>query len=551
MKSYQREIEKKYSKYKETKKKQSYEELCFPKKFSLRKSQQFPSEYISPNTKNKNLLLFHQIGSGKTCTMIRIAEKWKKKRKIIFVCPAGLIGNFMGELRSQCADDEYLNDEERSILKSGTPEQQEKVLQRSDERIKKNYEIYSQHKFASLLSKKEIDFNNKILLIDEIQNMVSATGTFYKILLAAINKAPKDLRIILATATPMFDRPYELGLTMNLLRPKEKFPSPVQFTETFVEKKMEKDKITYSMKNKQLLEKMLGENVSYFSGGNPLTMPEKKIIIHKCIMSKYQKKSYLSNLKKSKHYKKVEEKGMKLNEVFKKGEILELPNNFFIGPRLLSNISYPEERVSEEGFKLLKKNTPMKEYSTKIAKMIEIISASKGKSYIYSNFRNYGGLLPIEFALKNLGYKNYEKFGPGKNRYAFWSGEESRDYRNKVVKEYNSEKNMYGENLKIIMISPAGKEGLSLFGVRDAHIFEPYWNISRIDQIIGRGVRFCSHKLMKKDERKVDIHIYLSSLGTKEISIDEYIYDMANKKQKLISEFENSLKNVAIDKYLY
>ena len=62
----------------------------------------------------KNILIYHKIGAGKTCTAIVLAEKFKKK-KIMVVLPAALIGNFRNELRSQCPGDEYISEKNRKI----------------------------------------------------------------------------------------------------------------------------------------------------------------------------------------------------------------------------------------------------------------------------------------------------------------------------------------------------------------------------------------------------------------------------------------------------
>ena len=52
-------------------------------------------------------------------------------------------------------------------------------------------------------------------------------------------------------------------------------------------------------------------------------------------------------------------------------------------------------------------------------------------------------------------------------------------------------------------------------------IMEPYWNMSRIKQIIGRANRFCSHKDINKDRRYVDVYLYLATkTGVK--TTDEY-----------------------------
>ena len=48
-------------------------------------------------------------------------------------------------------------------------------------------------------------------------------------------------------------------------------------------------------------------------------------------------------------------------------------------------------------------------------------------------------------------------------------------------------------NIKVIMITKAGAEGLDLKNVRNVHIMEPYWYETRIQQVIGRAARYNSH----------------------------------------------------------
>ena len=126
-----------YKKYKVPSKKSSMASFCMPKKYSLQLPQQFLSEFMSSNTPYNGILVYHRIGAGKTCTAIRIAEKWKNKKKIIVVVPASLKGNFRNELRSQCAENNYLTEKERKKLSELHPSDPEfkKIIIDSDKRI--------------------------------------------------------------------------------------------------------------------------------------------------------------------------------------------------------------------------------------------------------------------------------------------------------------------------------------------------------------------------------------------------------------------------------
>jgi hypothetical protein len=114
---------------------------------------------------------------------------------------------------------------------------------------------------------------------------------------------------------------------------------------------------------------------------------------------------------------------------------------------------------------------------------------------------------------------------------------------------YNLKENVDGELIKIIILSPAGKEGLNFNSVKSIHIIEPYWNNSRIEQIKGRGIRTCSHKLLPSRQRYVNVYLYVSILPYKNygISTDEYILKICNKKEEINKKFNKFLKEYALD----
>jgi hypothetical protein len=75
--------------------------------------------------------------------------------------------------------------------------------------------------------------------------------------------------------------------------------------------------------------------------------------------------------------------------------------------------------------------------------------------------------------------------------------------------------------------------------------------MSRLEQVIGRAVRFCSHKDLPKDERLVNIYIYLAFDSSKELSIDQQILSLALRKKMMVEQFEDVLKKSSIDYYLF
>jgi hypothetical protein len=71
--------------------------------FSLLTHQKIVRDYMNLYTPYRGLLLFHGLGSGKTCTSIAIAEGMKESKQIIVMTPASLRANYIEELK-KCGD---------------------------------------------------------------------------------------------------------------------------------------------------------------------------------------------------------------------------------------------------------------------------------------------------------------------------------------------------------------------------------------------------------------------------------------------------------------
>jgi len=547
-----KKIQKRFPKYKFplSINKKTLKDLCKPPtRFTYQLPQMFLSEFINPKTPYKGILVFHKIGSGKTCTAVSIAQQWKGKRNIVVVVPASLIGNFRDELRSPCAGNDYMTPREREAIVTMNDKERKKLIEETDKRIDKFYNIYSYNAFIDLIKSKKLSLKNTLLIIDEIQNMISEEGSYYTTLVKTLEKAPNDLRVVLLSATPIFDKPNEIALTLNLLPLPEKIPTGNEFNEQFIEEVVNKKGIVnYRIKNKSTFEKLIRGFISYYRGMPKKTFPREVFHIVKCKMEPFQYNSYKSVLE-------AEYKGKK------KFDIMKLPNNFFIGSRILSNVAFPNRKANEKGFEswsgsVLKKN--LKKYSIKFYKIMKNIKKSPGKVFVYSSFLGYGGLLSFEEVLKAHGYKNYKDQTDGDTRnqkyYGVWSGDETLKYKEEIKFQFNKK----DSNLTILLGSPAIKEGISLKRCRQVHILEPYWNFSRLSQIIGRAVRYCSHADMPVRDQYVEIFLYLAYRPNEtsfknsddileKMSVDRYITYLAITKQSIVSKFENLIMTNAVD----
>lgn len=529
----QNDIYDKYYDFRGEENKKSVQEICYPKKYTFQISQKFIKEFFKPDNYHKKILLYHNIGSGKTCTSIQVAENFiEQGYKIIVVLPASLKGNYYNELMTPCGLEHYVSIDEYNKLKQLDPESNEyqEILYNSYNKINKKYTIYSYNVFFEKID--EISLENTLLIIDEVHNVISEKGTYYSKLYKKIQNV-SGLYMITMTATPIYDKPVELALLLNLLNDKNKID-----IETFDKKYISYTKDGPILINSEELSKYMTKLVSYYRGPPDITYPKLFTNIVECIMSENQKIIYSKVLK-----------GIEYND------IMNVSNNFLLGIRMASNIVYPNKKFKEDGFESLKdKNcsiNEMKKLSCKFVKLLKLIEGSSGTLFIYTNFKKYGGIYPLIKFLNYHGFKDYETTGDGNKRYAIWSGDQKSQYKETIKAIFNKKENVDGSKIKLIIGSSALREGVSFLRLDRVIILEPYWNMSRLAQIIGRGYRYCAYKDLPEYKRRLNVYILVAVHPAIKQTVDQRIYELANEKEKINTQFLMLLKNNAIDCKLF
>ena len=124
------------------------------------------------------------------------------------------------------------------------------------------------------------------------------------------------------------------------------------------------------------------------------------------------------------------------------------------------------------------------------------------------------------------------------------------DKRKLLDNVFNKIENKEGKNLKFILGSKVVNEGVSMMNVGEVHILDVYFNLGRVDQVVGRGIRWCSHyKLMNENNiyPYVNVYKYVVSLKNGSLSTEEDLYRKAEHKFILINKLERAMKERALD----
>jgi len=439
--------------------------------------------------KNRGLLVVHSVGSGKTLTAVTVSQCFLKKypkSKVIVVTPTSLQKNFKKELGSY-------------------------GVKNMDK-----YEFYTIQSFTIASKNGKVNCKNKLLILDEAHNIRTEIKKIKskdelkqggQNPLELLKCASKSSKVLLLTATPLINSPYDL---LNLLAMIYGEESPLK-------------KSSFNKLDKKGLIDYLKCKISVFA-------PNKK---------EYEK-----------YYPRKEEEELFIKmkpEYYKKyldvrDDIIESDDriNLFGGTE---GLVYFYNGVRRATNNLEEKNSP------KVNRIMKCIEENPNSKFlIYSNFIIAGNkLLANRLSDKKIPYLSIE-------------GTMTKKQRDDVVKNYNSDK------VRVLLISKAGGEGLDLKNTNFVFIMEPSWNVSNIEQVIGRAVRYKSHHSLPKEQRVVKIYkLYmiqpeeaeyideiidktmLESPSGDILSVDLYMRNLAITKQVKINKFLKKLDKVSIE----
>ena len=241
-------------------------------------------------------------------------------------------------------------------------------------------------------------------------------------------------------------------------------------------------------------------------------------------------------------------------------------------------------------------------YSPKFLQILENLQdpENKGLHLIYSNFRTIEGVGILKLILEANGFAQFkiQKKTTGdweiiqseedlnKPKFFLYTGTESVEEKEILRNIYNSqwgfvpssivdklketaENNYMGEIVKIMMITSSGAEGINLKNTRFVHIVEPYWHMVRLEQVIGRARRICSHEDLPEELRTVKVFLYMTTLSEEQstneknkeliirdvsridkkttLTTDEYLYEIARIKNNINQQLLKAVKESSID----
>lgn len=652
------------------------EEMCRKDRpFELFPYQKFLRNLFSPNTPYQGILLFHATGSGKTPTAITIAEQFRsvmasnsepQKRALVLVPRNPILDNFVQQLHdpAKTVREKTLGLPQGAMQITGNtyanpvPNFWEdfydiKVhysFRNQFLELRKNVLRYLPSDDKELIQEKVREeirrkFSNRLIIVDEAHNLkykvsddepgadkefasdpAAAAYNPYAALLEILQTA-ENVRLVLMTATPVFDKVTEIVDLFNLLLANERRPL-LDPKDVFLAGTG--DDVDFRTEGRQTLAELSRRYVSYIRGENPITFPRlveitdpvvkkqmphlrpyvpkaprdfvrgqpipasqrltDKLVLVECRMSPLEFEAIEDVVRSSKVITDGPGAGIGANN----------PSGSLIAfPRGTSTAGFYQSfrKVREKGphgeyqFEYLPEHRgflkDISKYSCKYSALLPTLAQGRGIHFVSPQY-NEAGVYTLAMLLEEHGYENFfgtpylaggrlpadqkqcalcslrqGQHGSTSNhafvqaKYAMFDREvtgSTQNYHQRVLDAGRSADNLNGERLKVILGSPVTNEGVDFANIRHVHLLSPWWNLSKITQIIGRAIRSCSHIQLPAQDRRVVVYRYCAAppanTSAERETPDEWMWRTSFVKDRLIKRVERVLKENSIDCYL-
>ena len=141
-------------------------------------------------------------------------------------------------------------------------------------------------------------------------------------------------------------------------------------------------------------------------------------------------------------------------------------------------------------------------------------------------------------------------FKPAK--YVLLTGSEELSPNNKqAIDLARNIKNKNGEDVKVVIGSQIAGEGLDLRFIREVFVFDSWYHLNKLEQIVGRGIRNCSHSALDEEKRNCTVTLLVNTYALPSNiayeTVDTYSYRLALRKAKQIGIVTRVLKEFAMD----
>lgn len=537
-------------------------------------NQRLAARFMSPLNTYDRLLVSQGVGSGKTCLAALIAENFKQGRlpAVILTFNPDLVREIERQISEICFPDKY------PVNVSRDDHNYNRQLRAV---VKKHYKVTTYTNFAKEIRKTRRKgpeelvrlYSDRLFVFDEIHELVTdkalkekvivpeadevqekedeedeeeedeedeeddekededeeekarqhpqsggeamniSRDSKYNLILDMLTLLPR-YHLVLMSGTVIWDNPMSMVPIINLLVPPSERLTFERF-QTFFD---EEQKLTD--KGKKKLGDLFRGRVSYL---RPSTQIHRTVVgtvshglrftkIYPCKMKRIQREAYkIENKKRT-----------------RKSQLRKLGTNF---------VKY--EDFYKKGTKDVKKvyfdEDNLKQYSIKTYCLLKLIRQHPTeKFFVYLNSVQTAGSIMLDRALRHNGVRS-RVIDPRENV-------------TRVIDAFNSDRNIYGEEIQVLIGTRRIATGLTLKAVRHMVFYESHWNFAQLDQAEGRVNRYQSLDQLPPSERTLNTYYFAAVLDDDDTeSFDIHQYRTAEDKEYKTRQIYRMMKIYSYD----
>lgn len=280
-------------------------------KKELRLYQQFLGQYLDYSSPYRDILLFYSTGSGKSNAVINVYNllyNYNPQINLFILIKASLKTTWLHELKEWLAKDDKEHRMKNIVfINYDAPNADRQFLEAiksADSSKKSMYFIDEAHNFIR----------------NVYSNINSKKGKRAQIIYDYIIQDKYEnegVRVVLMSATPAINKPYELALLFNLLRPGIFPKSEAQFNHMYINTSSSHQTMNETYKN--MFQRRIMGLITYYVATNPQMYARKTLHYNDVVMSPYQTDiySFFEEIEELMARKKKQRKGSSGQEIYK------------------------------------------------------------------------------------------------------------------------------------------------------------------------------------------------------------------------------------------
>lgn len=494
----------------------------------------------------RGMLLYHKLGSGKTCTAIMIGDMLLEKKlidRVYVFTPGSLRQGWYSEYCRLCGKDRI----------------GDYVFITYNYDVKQIVERYS--------------FDRSLVIVDEVHNLVNGLLNKSKVPVAIFKTIlTSNCYTLLLSGTPVSHEINSFRFILSMLNPKH---MDVYKDENYISD-LFTGEIDGKLKplNPGRVMGLFRDVISFYPGNEqdiPRVIELPPLKLH---MSVEQERVYWKARFREMEFDYPPDEKLQMQDpvayenlrtfyiIVKKRILSRKASNFGSEDPIVNKL--PDTLVKDKGWidDASLAHNRLSLYSNKITALIRVITIIQNQKHVvFTFFKTKAGVTLIHTLLKKCGISSLT-----------FSGDMNDKERSSVLRRFNSENNLHGAKYKVLLVTEAGSEGISVLDTNNMHILESSTRIFKTNQVIGRIARYKSHSRLPVEDRYVRVWRYwsirsedartltfqsekkdgtlkTSTINTGEVPyIDEQLYNEGMKVWNKIDSFLRFLEDASIEK---